>query len=213
MAADTTKLMHRRRKSDGGEVFHDHVPGQGRTVHKQIAVSYMTVVAHMRRRQKQVAIANAGLPATFCRAAADRHVLSKRISIAHDKLHVFATKTEILRITANRTERVKHIVAPHLRRSLHHSMRVQNAAVSQLHGVANHGVWTDLHTRAKFRGRRDRGLQVDVGHTHALDSSAFAAAGFGSRSTILHISVASAQSCPSTVALPSSFAKSLPRHD
>ena len=213
IAADAAELMHRRAKSNGGEVFDGHVTRQGRTVHEQIAVPNMTVVTHMGRRQKQIAIANGGLPATFSRAAADRHVLAKGISVAHDKLHVLAPEAEILRITTNRAERVKHIVPPNLRRPLHYGVRVQDATVAKYHGVANYGVRTDLHARAKLRGRSDRGLQVDVGHAHSLVSSAFAAGGFGSRSTILHISVASAQSCPSTVALPSSFAKSPPRQE
>src|ERR1700722_5326895 len=98
-------------------------------------------------------------------------------------------------------------------------MRMQNASVAKLNVVANDGIWPDLHSGPELRSRRDRRLHVNVRHAHAFGCSAFgasvfafaSAAGFGSRSTILHISVASAHRLPSTVARPCNFAKSPPR--
>src|SRR5882762_4213591 len=112
---------------------------------------------------------------------------------------------------------MKDVFAADRRRPLHHRVRVQHAPVTQFDFVANYRVGTNLDPGAELRARRDRGLQMDVRNAHALDSSALASGlasfGFGSRSTILHISVASAASCPSTVARPSNFAKSPPRQE
>jgi hypothetical protein len=106
---------------------------------------------------------------------------------------------------------MKDVVAANLRRPLHRRVRVQHATVAKFHSIAHHSVRTDLHARAKFRRRRHHRLQMDVRNAHALGSSAFDGC-FGSRSTILHMSMASAASCPSTVARPSSLAKS-PRQE
>src|SRR6266566_1992142 len=111
--------------------------------------------------------------------------------------------------TADRAERIERIVLSKLRRPLHHGVRMQNAAVSQLHVLANHRIRADLHPLAKLRARRHHGLRMNFAHRHFADASALAA---GLRSTILHINVASAANCPSTVAFPSSLQKS-PRHE
>src|SRR6202161_304296 len=114
---------------------------------------------------------------------------------------------------------MKNGVAPDLRRPCDDRVRMQDAAVAQFDIVANHGVRPDLHARPELRRRRDRCLHMYMRDAHAFGCSAFgasvfafaSAAGFGSRSTILHISVASAHRLPSTVARPCSLAKSPPR--
>src|SRR5579863_4236723 len=114
---------------------------------------------------------------------------------------------------------MKNVVAPDLRRPCNHRVRMQNASIAQFDLVANEGIRPDLHARPQLRRRRDRCLHVNMRDAHAFGCSALvasvlafaSAAGFGSRSTILHISVASAHKLPSTVARPSSLAKSPPR--
>src|SRR5579863_1544063 len=109
---------------------------------------------------------------------------------------------------------MKNVVAPDLRRPCNHRVRMQNASIAQFDLVANEGIRPDLHARPKLRGRRDRCLHVNMRDAHAFGCSALtfaSATDFGSRSTILHINVASAHKLPSTVARPSSFAKSPPR--
>src|SRR6202161_2553585 len=173
---------------------------------------------NMRRREEQVVAADHRLAAAFDRATIDRHLLAKRVAVAYYELDVLAVKTQILRIAADRAERMKNVVAPDLRRPRNDRVRVQNAAVAQFDIVANHSVRPDLQARPKLRRRRDRSLHMNMRDAHAFGCSAFgasvfafASAGFGSRSTILHISVASAHKLPSTVARPSSLAKSPPR--
>src|SRR3984893_8122317 len=104
---------------------------------------------------------------------------------------------------------MKHIVAPDLCRALHHGVSVQNAPIPELSFFAHDGVGTDLHARTELCAGLHRRLHMDVRRFHFLGSSGVAA---GSRSTILHIKVASAASCPSTVARPSSLQKS-PRQE
>src|SRR5579864_9021638 len=88
-------------------------------------------------------------------------------------------------------------------------MRMQDAAITQLDAIADDRIGTYANGSAEFRAGRYDGLLVNLGRTHFLESSALAA---GRRSTILHIRVASAASCPSTVARPSSLQKS-PRQE
>src|SRR5262249_51198807 len=145
----------------------------------------------------------------------DSHIFPKCVVVPDDQFGMLAAKGEILRISSNRTKWMKNIVAPELRRPLNNGMRMQNATIAQLNALANNGISADLHSRAKFCPRRHRRLQVNVCGLHFLASTVLGsdalASASGSRSTILHISVASAASCPSTVALPSSLQKS-PRH-
>src|ERR1700683_2030547 len=218
VAAHAAKLVHRRGKSNRCEIFDGHVSRKRRSIYKQVVVANVAVVPNVRRGQKQILVADGCPSATLRGAATDRHVFAKRISLADDQFGVLAAKPKVLRIAANRAERMKHIVPPNLRRTLHNRVGVKHAAIPQLHPVADHRVRTNLHAGAQLRSRRDRCLQMDMRDAHAFDSSTFAsvfvaALGFGSRSTILHINVASAASCPSTVARPSSLAKSPPRQE
>src|ERR1700692_4080992 len=86
---------------------------------------------------------------------------------------------------------------------------MQHAAIGELDPIANHRVGADANACAQFRAGCNDGLLVNLRRTHFLSTSAGTA---GTRSTILHISVASAASCPSTVARPSSLQKS-PRQE
>src|SRR6202047_2887494 len=104
---------------------------------------------------------------------------------------------------------MKHIVPADPCRALDHGVSVQNAPIPELYFFAYDGVGTNVHPRTELCAGLHRRLQMDVRRFHFLGSSGFAA---GSRSTILHIKVASAASCPSTVARPSSLQKS-PRQE
>src|ERR1700676_2980004 len=201
--------MHRRLKADRREVLHGDVTGERCTVHKQSVVTDLGIVPDVRRRQKEITVANGGFSAAADRAAANGDVLAKDVSVANDEFGFLALKTEILGIAADRTKRMKNIIAANLRRTLHYRVRVQHAAVTDLGILANDRIGADANALVKFRAGRYDGLLVNLGRTHFLDSSRLAA---GTRSTILHISVASAASCPSTVARPSSLQKS-PRQE
>src|SRR6266852_2390208 len=139
----------------------------------------------------------------------DVRIRQKKIAVTHNQYGALAAKGVVLWIAANRAERIKRIVHAELRRPPHRGVRVQHAAVAQFHVLANHRVRADLHAFAKFCARRHNGLRMDFVLLHFAGSSVLATE---ARSTILHISVASAASCPSTVAFPSSLQKSL-RHE
>src|SRR6267154_1657704 len=201
--------MHRPLKADGGEVFHGDVAGERCAVDKQSVVAYVGIVSDMRRRQKEIPVANGGFSPAAGRAAADRDVFAKNISVANQQFRFLALKPEILRIAAHRAKWMKNVISANFRGPLHYRVRMQHATLVKLDPIANHRVCANANARAKFRAGRDDGLLVNLRRTHFLGSSGLPV---GTRSTILHINVASAASCPSTVARPSSLQKS-PRHE
>src|SRR5271168_4763068 len=95
---------------------------------------------------------------------------------------------------------------------------MQNAAFAKLHVLADDRVGPNAYARRDFCAARDDGLFVDGLRAHfetfadsGVTASALldaAAASGSSRSTMRHISVASAHRWPSTVARPSSLQKS-----
>ena len=70
-------------------------------------------------------------------------------------------------------------------------MGVQHTTVAQLNFFAHDGIRANFHTFSQLRACRDGGLRMNLGLRHFADFSACAA---GTRSTILHINVASAAS-------------------
>src|SRR5437762_11628655 len=88
----------------------------------------------------------------------------------------------------SQAEGVKNIVLSELGWSLHHSVRVQRTTFAQFHILANHRISANFDAFAKFRAGRHDGLRVNLLLFHFADFSALATT---SRSTILHISVAS----------------------
>src|SRR6267378_1827208 len=207
--AEPAKLVHRAKRANRHEIFHRHVSRQRRAVHKQRVAANHAIVPDVRIRQKKIAVPQRSFATVFLRSPADRYVFPKNISVSGNELHALPAKRIVLRIASHYTECMKHIVLAKLRRPLHDRMRVQHAAVSQFHLFANNRVRADLDAFAKLRARTQDGLRMNFSRGHFAGSSALAG---GSRSTILHISVASAASCPSTVAFPSSLQKS-PRHE
>lgn len=129
------------------------------------------------------------------------------------KLGVFAAKAEVLRIAADRAERVKNVFTAKFRRALNDCVRMENATFSELDVIAHHGICADLNTRGEFGAGGNDGVRMNLRRAHFTALVSGTRTGVAeSRSTILHMSVASAASCPSTVARPSSLQKS-PRHD
>src|SRR4029077_3346232 len=96
VAADAAKLVHRRGKTDGGEVFDDDMACQRGSVHKQRVVAYAAVVPNVGRGQKEIAIADRGDSTALCGAAIDRYVFAECILVADDEFGVFAAKAEVL---------------------------------------------------------------------------------------------------------------------
>ncbi len=165
--------------------------GQRRAVYKEGVVADAAIVSNVGRREKQIPAADGSDPAAFYCPAVHGHVFAEYIFIADQQVGSLAAKSPILWIAADRAKRMKHIAATELCRSLHHCVRMQDAAVAQLHIFANDGVRTDLNTGTEFRARCNDRVHMDVRRVHFFGASF---AGCGSRSTILHINVASAAS-------------------
>src|SRR5258708_28034729 len=104
---------------------------------------------------------------------------------------------------------MKDVVATYRGRPLHNRVIVQHATIAYLNAFADDGACADAHTCAQLRTCGYDRLRMNLRRAHFAASSTLAGI---SRSTILHINVASAASCPSTVARPSSLQKS-PRHE
>src|SRR5713226_7030870 len=201
--------MHGRMKADGREIFDGDVSGESRAVHEQSVIADVAIVPDVRRRQKEISVADGRFSAAADGAAADGDILAKRVPVTDLEFGLFTLKPEILRVAADRAKGVKNIIAANFRGSLHHRVRMQHATLAELDVFANHRISAHANACAEFRAGRDNRLFVNLRRTHFLGSSALGAA---ARSTILHISVASAASCPSTVARPSNLQKS-PRQE
>src|SRR5215472_15125997 len=162
-------------------------------------------MAHVRVSEEKIVVSERSLASTLLRAPANRHVFAKNVSIADNQFNDFAAKRVILRIPANHAEGMKHVVLAKSRRPLNYCMRMQHAAITQLHVFAHHGKRADLHTFSQLRVRRHGRSRMSLGLRHFADFSACSTA---ARSIILHINVAPAASWPSTVARPESLQKS-----
>src|SRR6202043_699959 len=98
-------------------------------------------------------------------------------------------------------------------------VRIENATVAQFDIVTDDGVGSDSHTAANPGARRNDRARVDFirsartrhGFVHRAFSTGSSRStdtfGSASRSTIMHMSVASAARTPSTDARPSSLQK------
>ena len=64
----------------------------------------------VRIRQQEITIAQHGLAAAFLRATAHGDVFAENISVSYNQFSAFTAKGIILRVAANRTERIKQIV-------------------------------------------------------------------------------------------------------
>src|SRR6267154_346126 len=204
---DPAELMHRRQRTHRHVVFNHHVPRHSRRIRKNRVTSNHAVVSDVRIGHKQIVIADLRRPAALFRPTAHCHRLSKIISIADDQLRPFALERQILRVHSHRAERMKNIARSKLRRTLYHRVTMHDTPISQRNVRANHRERSHRDARAQLRFRRHHRLRMDRALAHFPDSLLA-----GSRSIILHISVASAASCPSTMPLPSILQKS-PRHE
>src|SRR5215813_4643941 len=104
---------------------------------------------------------------------------------------------------------MEYIVASKLGWALNHGVGMQRAAVAEFHVLPDDRIGANLHAGAQLCSGSYYGLHMNVRGLHFRGASALFS---GSRSTILHISVASHASWPPTVARPSNLQKS-PRQE
>jgi hypothetical protein len=71
-------------------------------------------------------------------------------------------KFQILRISANRTKRMKHVVPPNGGRPLNHRVRIHGTSFTQIHVLANNRVSSNLYPRANPRARRHNRVRMNL---------------------------------------------------
>src|SRR5215468_4289166 len=150
-------------------------------------------MSYVRRGQEQISIPHARDPAALQGAAADGHILAERIPVSADELRAFPAKRYVLRIATDDGVGIKDIVAPERRRPADHGVRMHQASFAELYIFSDHRVRPNPYARPQSRARRHHRLAMNLTESHFEFVSGFAAV---TRSIILHISVASAASCP-----------------
>src|SRR5271157_2511724 len=98
VAPQPAKLVHRAKRADGHIILHRYVARERRAIYEQRVVSHLTIVSHMRIRQKKILTPNAGSAAAFDRSPADGHVLTKNVPIAGGQFHALPAVCIVLRI-------------------------------------------------------------------------------------------------------------------
>jgi hypothetical protein len=190
-------------------VFYGDVAGEGGAVDENIVVAELAVVADVRVRHDEIVAAEPRGAAAFYRAAIHRGKFAKGVVVADFDSYALPGEGEVLRIAADNREGVHAIILAEARRALHDGVMIEDAAIAKLDFVANDGVGADANIRANARPRRNDGLGMKFAHDYFCSTVAAGAAEADiSRSTILHISVASAASSPLTEARPESLQKS-----
>src|SRR5258708_7565271 len=152
---------------------------EGCAIYKQGVAADRATVPNVRIRQKKIAVTQMGFPPAFLRPTAYGDVCAKIFAAPRNQLSALTKKDIILGPPADRAERIKRIVLSELRRSPHHRVGVQHAAIAQFHFLANHGVCADFYSLAKLCARRNHSLRMNFAHRHFAGSSALPA---GSRS-------------------------------
>ena len=147
---------------------------------------------NVRVRQEKIVIADSRSTAAFVGPAAHRDIFAKNIFVSSNQLRTLSRKGVILRITTNDAEWMKYVGGDKSRRAAHHGMRMQYAIFAQFGVFADHGKCANLDSGTELRGFRNRSAGMDCRFAHSFVPFAFVDT--KSRSTILHISVASAAS-------------------
>ena len=164
------------------------------------------VVADVRVRHDQVVAADASHAAALDRAAMHGAEFAKLVRVAHLKPHALAGVCQVLRIAADNGKRMHMIVPAERGGSRDHGVRFEDAAFAEFDIVADDREGPDSDSAADFRGFGNDCPGINVAH-RAFSAGTLAGGISVSRSTILHISVASAASSPLTVALAMQFAE------
>src|SRR5713226_1229336 len=118
--------------------MHGRLKADGSAVHEQSVIADVAIVPDVRRRQKEIPVADGRFSTAADRAAADGDVLAKRVPVTNLEFGLFTLKPEILRVAADRAKGVKNIIAANFRVSLHHRVRMQHATLAELDVFANH---------------------------------------------------------------------------
>src|ERR1700733_6573719 len=209
MRAHARELVKQAEGADGGVVLDLNVSGELRAIGENDAVADDAIVADVGIGHDQIVAADARGAAAFDGAAMHGAEFTKIVGVAHFQAGALARERQILRIAADDGERMHVIVLAELRRTVHHGVRLKHAAVAELDIVAHHGARADADAGAEFRGGRNDRSGIDgpgIDFVHCALPAGTEAGGISvSRSTILHMSVASAASSPFTVALPCSL--------
>ena len=160
----------------------------------KLLLADLAIVADVRVRKKKVFVADARDAAALSRSAAHGHIFAKNIFVADNQFACARRECVVLRVAANHTKRMKHIRRAELRRAVHAPRADEECNPSPSS--------TSSPTTANAPTFTPRPSFADVAMNARADefparsflpaSLPFLRRGAASRSTILHISVASA---------------------
>src|SRR5215472_5858974 len=194
--------MHGAKGADSGMVFHADMASQRCAIHKNRAIANEAIVCDVRVGHEHVVAADARHAAAFFCATAHGHELAKLISRANFQRNVLARKSQVLRFAADRAEGVKMILRADFRGAVYNRMRFNHAFFAELDLISNNRELADARAASNSCGFRNARARVDFAHDFPCESPLG-----GSRSTILHIKMASAASSLPTKAFPDSLQK------
>ena len=197
----------RRERADHGVVVHMNVAGELRAVFEHDAVADDAIVRDVRVGHDEIVAADARDVAAFVRAAVGGGEFAEFVGVARFEPGALAVIGEILRVAADGRKRNRNDCCGRISRGRAPRRGFRRCSRRRV----------PLHRRQRRKRRREHFVPTSrEGETMARGSisliGAFSTvsptgACSGSRSTILHISVASAASSPFTEARPSSLQK------
>ncbi len=159
------ELMDRRQTADHDVILHQHVPGKRPAIAEDNLTSHLTVVRHVRVREK-VAVRPDPRYATVIGRRVDGNMLAEHIIGTDLKVTLAALVLQILRLQADARERVKLAPRPDRGQTVEDHVRMQPALVAEIHIRSDDAVGPNLATVANLRAQINDGCRVDDSSRH-----------------------------------------------
>src|SRR5262249_29170046 len=123
----------------------------------------LTIVGHMDIGHEHVVVADLCNAAAAPGAAVDGDELAKDVALADNQAALFATKLEVLRNEANRSERIDFRALANVGPPIDHCGGTHPAIRTERDSRPDYRMRTNLRPVANFRRRVDDGCGVDFG--------------------------------------------------
>ena len=205
VASDAAELVHGAKGSDTRVIIDVDVPGERGSIRENRVTANDAIVGNVRIGHEQIVAADPRDSASLRRAAADRRKLTKVVCISHHKFGSLAVEFQILRIPADRAKRIENIFPPNTRRPANDGVRLEHALLSEFDPVSDHRKRADARPVSDTSACGNDRSGIDSVHglapTAASAVASLVTTG-ASRSTNIHLRVASAAISPLTVATP-----------
>src|SRR5690606_27723068 len=161
-------------------------------------IAHDAIMGDVHVRHDPVVVADVGAPPVLDRAPVDRHVLAEGVAVADHERGRLAGVLLVLRGTADRAERMEHVVAADGRPAGDDAVRADRGVRADAHVALDDRVGSDANRAVELRTRVNDGARMDQG----LAAHSPSAPRVGSTSRSVHMSSASALVWPSTLARP-----------